>query len=364
MENTILIYNNSLNFNLKKTMNNANDLLYNIQNLKQLQWDIDNIQRLKDVGQMQVNMASLAMLRNFILDEAVVGVILFRNIIRKYYPLNDRQITVYENNLGGSLNSRDWYYITNIGIIKRRGSYFDIGETSYRVDYDNKRVNSKIFSLLNLFCDAVSLEEINYFKQWPNYIAQYSCYIDFHKVADYFLSKYSRELAQNEFIIWDWKLVEYIANLENCRGNNGCCDIIKFLLNNPGFFAQMGVEDIDEILMKLQNIAGTRYMITEDIKRKTIEKYKAMGATLYSYLSLSKEFIIQHQDDLNWTVLQRNPRIQWDLELVNMLLKKIKNTVCETEWNNALQGTHAIYVAIKELLNDELLSDIEKLYDI
>ena len=68
MENTILIYNNSLNFNLKKTMNNANDLLYNIQNLKQLQWDIDNIQRLKDVGQMQVNMASLAMLRNFILD--------------------------------------------------------------------------------------------------------------------------------------------------------------------------------------------------------------------------------------------------------------------------------------------------------
>ena len=364
MENTILIYNNSLNFNLKKTMNNANDLLYNIQNLKQLQWDIDNIQRLKDVGQMQVNMASLAMLRNFILDEAVVGVILFRNIIRKYYPLNDRQITVYENNLGGSLNSRDWYYITNIGIIKRRGSYFDIGETSYRVDYDNKRVNSKIFSLLNLFCDAASLEEINYFKQWPNYIAQYSCYIDFHKVADCFLSKYSRELAQNEFIIWDWELVEYIANLENCRGNNGCCDIIKFLLNNPGFFAQMGVEDIDEILMKLQNIAGTRYMITEDIKRKTIEKYKAMGATLYSYLSLSKEFIIQHQDDLNWTVLQRNPRIQWDLELVNMLLKKIKNTVCETEWNNALQGTHAIYVAIKELLNDELLSDIEKLYDI
>lgn len=89
-----------------------------------------------------------------------------------------------------------------------------------------------------------------------------------------------------------------------------------------------------------------------------------MRTTLYSYLSLSKEFIIQYQDDLNWTVLQRNPRIQWDLELVNMLLKKIKNTVCETEWYNALQGIHAIYVAIKELLNDELLSDIEKLYDI
>ena len=101
MENAILIYNNSLNFNLKKTMNNTNDLLYNIQNLKQLQWDIDNIQRLKDVGQMQVNMASLAMLRNLVLDETGVGIMLFSNIIRKYYPLNDRQITVYENILGG-----------------------------------------------------------------------------------------------------------------------------------------------------------------------------------------------------------------------------------------------------------------------
>ena len=31
MENAILIYNNSLNFNLKKTMNNTNDLLGNKQ---------------------------------------------------------------------------------------------------------------------------------------------------------------------------------------------------------------------------------------------------------------------------------------------------------------------------------------------
>ena len=30
MENTILLYNNSLNFNLKQTMNDVSDLLYNI----------------------------------------------------------------------------------------------------------------------------------------------------------------------------------------------------------------------------------------------------------------------------------------------------------------------------------------------
>lgn len=364
MENAILIYNNSLNFNFKKTMNNTNDLLYNIQNLKQLQWDIDNIQRLKDVGQMQVNMASLAMLRNLVLDETGVGIMLFSNIIRKYYPLNDRQITVYENILGGCVNSYNWYYITNLDVIKRKGSSFDIGKMSYSVDCNNKRINSKTPILFELFCDAASLEEIDYFKQWPNYVAQYSFYIDFHQAPDNFLCGNSKYLAQNEFIIWDWEFVERIANLEDVRGNDCCCEVIKSLLNNTGFFAQMGVEKIDETLIKLQNIAGKRYMITEDIKRRIIERYKAMRTTLYSYLSLSKEFIIQYQDDLNWTVLQRNPRIQWDLELVNMLLKKIKNTVCETEWYNALQGTHAIYVAIKELLNDELLSDIEKLYDI
>lgn len=342
-------------------MNNTNDLLYNIQSLKQLQWDIDNIQRLKDVGQMQVNMASLAMLRNLVLDEAGVGIVLFRNIIRKYYPLNDRQITVYENVLGDSYN---WYYITNLDVIKRKGSFFDIGKMSYRVDHDNKRMNSKTPILFELFCDAASLEEIDYFKRWPNYVAQCSFYIDFHQASDKFLCINSEYLAKNEFIIWDWEFVERIVNLEDRWGDDCCCKVMKSLLNNTGFFAQMGVEKIDETLIKLQNIAGTRYMITEDIKRRIIEKYEVMGVALYSYLSLSKEFIILHQDDLNWTVLQRNPRIQWDLELVNMLLKKIKNTVCETEWYNALQGTHAIYVAIKELLNDELLSDIEKLYDI
>lgn len=235
---------------------------------------------------------------------------------------------------------------------------------SYRVDHDNKRMNSKTPILFELFCDAASLEEIDYFKRWPNYVAQCSFYIDFHQASDKFLCINSEYLAKNEFIIWDWEFVERIVNLEDRWGDDCCCKVMKSLLNNTGFFAQMGVEKIDETLIKLQNIAGTRYMITEDIKRRIIEKYEVMGVALYSYLSLSKEFIILHQDDLNWTVLQRNPRIQWDLELVNMLLKKIKNTVCETEWYNALQGTHAIYVAIKELLNDELLSDIEKLYDI
>ena len=47
MENTILMYNNSLNFSLKQTVNNINDLIFNIQSLKQLQINIDEIQSLK-----------------------------------------------------------------------------------------------------------------------------------------------------------------------------------------------------------------------------------------------------------------------------------------------------------------------------
>lgn len=124
MENTILMYNNSLNFSLKQTVNNINDLIFNIQSLKQLQINIDEIQSLKEEAQLQVNMACLALLRRYILDESGVGVILFRNLIRKYYPLSDEQILKYENviykgvhktvdNGKFTVESREWYYITN-----------------------------------------------------------------------------------------------------------------------------------------------------------------------------------------------------------------------------------------------------------
>lgn len=364
MENTILVYNNSLNFNLKQTMNNIDDLLYNIQSLKQLQWDIDNIQKLKDKGQMQVNMASLAILRTFILDEDIVGKNLFCNIVRKYYPLNDKQIIKYE----GCYGKDGWYYITNLNILKRKGEYFNIGMTRYRIDGDNSRVNQKDSNkasiLLALFYDAVSLDEIPYFSKWSNYVAQYSCYIDFRKISDDFLRDYAPYLAENRFITWDWELIERMMNLKDSWGEDNCCRIMKALLDNLGFLVQMGGDDIDKVLMKLQDIAGTKYVMTEDEKRKTMEKFKAKGAALYSYLPLSKDFIIQHQDDLNWVVLQKNPHIQWDLELINLFLRKIRMTVNELEWNKALQGSRAMYVAIRDLLNDEVLADIEKLYDL
>ena len=61
MENTILMYNNSLNFSLKQTVNNINDLIFNIQSLKQLQINIDEIQSLKEEAQLK-NKNSVLML--------------------------------------------------------------------------------------------------------------------------------------------------------------------------------------------------------------------------------------------------------------------------------------------------------------
>lgn len=142
MENTILMYNNSLNFSLKQTVNNINDLIFNIQSLKQLQINIDEIQSLKEEAQLQVNMACLALLRRYILDESGVGVILFRNLIRKYYPLSDEQILKYENviykgvhktvdNGKFTVESREWYYITNYNVFKRKGKEFSVENKLY-----------------------------------------------------------------------------------------------------------------------------------------------------------------------------------------------------------------------------------------
>ena len=47
MENTILMYNNSLNFSLKQTINNINDLIFNIKSMKQLKINIDKNKNLK-----------------------------------------------------------------------------------------------------------------------------------------------------------------------------------------------------------------------------------------------------------------------------------------------------------------------------
>lgn len=353
MENTILLYNNALNFNLKQTMNDANDILYNIQSLKQFQWNIDQIQRIKDGAQIQVNMAVLSLWRNYILDEGNAGIILFRNLVRKYYPLNDTNIIKYEILLGED-KGHEWHYITNINAIRRKGEYFSIGNTTFQIDYNNKRLNPKTtkdeLQLWDIFYDVTHFDEDSYFKRVQSYVCRHSYSIDFlHEPNRYD----SQNLSLNEFTRWSWELVKELKK-----------EHIKGLLKNNGFFAQMGINNAKETLKILQEIVGTSFTITEEMENEVLSRLEEKGIALNSYLPISKDFILQHQDELDWNIMQKNPRIQWDWELIKLYIRKIKETVSEDKWNEYLLGSKAMYDAIENYLNDDILNDIEKLYAI
>lgn len=374
METSILLCNNSLNFNLKQVMNNVNDLLYNIQNLKQFQFDINKIQGLKDSVQLQVNMACLALLRQYILDEFGVGTILFRNLIRKYYPLNDAQIVKYETSVYLQLHKiveerkfvidpRNWYYITNLNVLRRKGATFSIDNNLYCVSYKCYRTTITCYDIIysTLISEILSLDELPGGKKLirerlgSNKFFSSNYYADFHNSLQD--CRFSHCLVNNEFTKWDWGLVkEIIDKKESYFG-------LSDLLQNNGFFAQMGIGNIAETLTRLQ--ALLKDTISKEVWNEVIDRYKNMGTKLYSYSpDISKDFIIEHQHELDWLVLQRNPYIQWDLELINMFLRKYKILIPEYEWSSRLDGTRAMYSAIENFLNDSILNDIEKLYEL
>ena len=100
------------------------------------------------------------------------------------------------------------------------------------------------------------------------------------------------------------------------------------------------------------------------MRSDVVARLKQKGLALYSYLPINKDFILQNQNKLDWKILQKNPRIQWDWELLNLYLRKIKETVSEDKQAEYLLGSKAMYAAIENYLNDDILSDIEKLYNI
>lgn len=363
MDNTILHYNNTLNFSLKQNMENVNDLLYNLQNLKQLQNNISQIQTLKDKLQMQTNMASLALLRSCILDEGYVGITLFRNLIRSYYPLNDEQISKYENIL-----EHHQFNITNINVLKRKGPEFVCNEQIYRLrPYKNSAYLAKPHD--NIIREINSIKELEIFVAqenrqsttkaiyWKDFFYALNRHINLSN--DNILLELERRdinfLIQNEGIVWNWEIVinikEHFKAVEWYR-----------LIENESFIAQMGINDIEDTIKKLQTIIGIEFSVDE--KAELLLKYNKMGIKLYSYLPLlPKNYIVEHQNELDWNVLASNPNIQWDLEMINLLLRKCKSDVSESEWDILLcDPSYAMYQAIEPYINDELLSDIEKLY--
>ena len=286
MENTILMYNNSLNFSLKQTINNINDLIFNIQSLKQLQINIDEIQNLKDGAQLQVNMACLALLRHYILDEYGVGVILFRNLIRKYYPLSDEQILKYENviykeihrtvdNGKVTIDPHEWYYITNYNVFRRKGKEFSVENKLYKLRHKCFSTTGKTYrsTYSSLVSEMLHLNEL--FSVFETreccrdahsfFTSNYN--VDFHSVPQICCAS----LAKNEFTKWDWDLVRNIKNVES----SFCW--LENLLDNNGFFAQLAIENITKTLTQLQNVVGTEYLITQDVWNSVVEKYEKIG---------------------------------------------------------------------------------------
>lgn len=355
MDNTIIFCNNALNFSLKQNVNNINDLLYNIQNLKQLQFNIDKIQELKDETQMIHNMASLSYFRKYILNVSVVGPMLFKSLIRKFYPLNDEQIYKYE------VFQPKYYQITNLNVLRRKGYNFNLRDRYYSVDPNPGYSNTLSKELV---CE-ISRDDMIHKLNTNSDVYQYNYKIDFHgdEKLGYPPSSgcsYRNSLMRNEFTKWDWDLVKQIAKraYENLRYDNG----LRLLMLNRGFIAQMGINNIEDTILKLQEISNNRIYIGED----TIAEYNTMNKiVLYSYLPIDEEFIKTHSDNLDWTVLIRNPHIEWNFELINMLLKRIQSNISETDWYNYLYNpSYAIYQAIEPYLNDELINDIEKLYDL
>lgn len=248
---------------------------------------------------------------------------------------------------------RLWQFIANIRIYQKE-----------------KKVDGKLLTDIDVTTEYLSSKD--------DYVALYEWLCVRKEIEQKTFLKYPAFGLKKEIENYRWNYVEgksYPCNetrslilhylVSNIKNAERSFDWLENLLDNNGFFSQLGTENIAKTLTQLQDVVGTEYLITQDVWNSVVEKYEKMGIGLYAYSnSISKEFIIKHQNELDWLVLQRNPYVQWDLELINLFLKKYVKSIPESEWDKHLDGSRAIYSAIKDLLNDSILRDIEKLYEL
>ena len=102
--------------------------------------------------------------------------------------------------------------------------------------------------------------------------------------------------------------------------------------------------------------------ITDEAVEKKVEYFMNHVYELYSYLPLQESFVIEHQDELNWQAMELNPRIEWTFPLVQLLLRKHAQ-LPEPEQSKGLKGNQGMFDKLfKPILNDDIISDLEKLY--
>ena len=352
-----IVFAKALDCSLNTQINNLEDSKQNMRSLENFQSEIDKLQTLKDSSQIEHNGLALTLIRKHVMEKKF-GCELMRNLIRKYYPLNDEQIVKYENIV--SVRSNAQRYITNHSVCLRKGEEFSIGEWNYNILCNSKEhpYDQDFLRESREFIDVIDFFHYNYS-------------FDFHdnskiRQRNRVPSYYRNALLKNEFAEWDFELVNEIYL--------GVCSVNdlgpKSLLYNKGFIAQQDIDKVEETIKRLQILSNSRKneeskrKISDDEVSKYVDEYKSRPYELYSYLPLTESFILEHQDELNWQVLDENPQIEWTLQLVSILLDKFE-LLSDPEQQKGIHGSKIMYEKVFDgLLNDEIISDLEKLYDL
>ena len=335
---------------LNTQVNNLFDLAENMKALNNFQVKIDELQEMKDVAQLEYNGLALILLRKYVMGEKF-GKQLMRNLIRQYYDLNDEQIPKYEKcsiRVEGTIK----YYITNPLVCKRKGKTFKAGKWNdhYNVEYSNGEKLSYVHE--DMFRN--SLEFFRSLKYNPNSVG---CYLSFSMDEK---KAYMPFLLRNLYA--DWSNAEIKREIETTSVS------LFSLLSNWGYIAWQGIDNIEQTLLHIQQLNNQNYKegekgyITDAYVSVYANHYAESIYTLYSYLPLQESFVLEHQDELDWEVMELNPRIEWTFPLVQLMLRKHAQ-LPEPEQPKGLKGNQGMFDKLfKPILNNDIIRDLEKLY--
>ena len=221
---------------LNTQVNNLFDLAENMKALNNFQVKIDELQEMKDVAQLEYNGLALILLRKYVMGEKF-GKQLMRNLIRQYYDLNDEQIPKYEKcsiRVEGTIK----YYITNPLVCKRKGKTFKAGKWNdhYNVEYSNGEKLSYVHE--DMFRN--SLEFFRSLKYNPNSVG---CYLSFSMDEK---KAYMPFLLRNLYA--DWSNAEIKREIETTSAS------LFPLLNNWGYIAWQGIDNIKQTVLHIQQL--------------------------------------------------------------------------------------------------------------
>ena len=384
------------------------DDLCNVTTLAQMRY---NINRVKDLLEQRERFVKTN-IKNLLLNEFPLSnkyaKELLKLILKRFYPLNENQECI----LFKKANYKSRFY--NYKLFVKYGKKFPTGQGTpqyidvfsdfislyefgiksitylygnadkygshfkstgrYTIQYVSLERNPKIYrqnhiidfhnnqEIINpISSDFENLIKLNY----PYYLQAeaYAGTISIGTDANNILNREQRYSAQlrtslmsNEFTSWDWDLVEDIAKGLNIQ------DIgLKLLLENKGFIAQMGIDNINETFDHLQEISNnTLHPI--DVTRIELAKKKyqdeKLKRSLYAYLPLDYTFIAEHMDELDWNVIAKNPRVIWSQPLFRLYLRMIEIGKCE------IQCSAPMYDAIEQLLDDEMVDELIRTYEL